>query len=222
MRGWSRRRRESELVAQEEFRHVRRMAAEDVTVLGEQLAELHVETLTDDLGHEATRHYQQALDGYERAKSALDAATEAEQVGAVDAELREARYQRACVLALRDGEPLPERRGPCFFNPQHGPSRTEVSWAPPQGVERQVEVCGSCTQRLSGGLAVDVRLVRVGDRYVPWWQSGAANPHEAVRAHVHGGHGDSTSAHAAEAQARAGQSGINNLGGAGFGGGFPI
>lgn len=222
MRGLRRRRREAELVALDEFRHVRRIAAEDVTVLGEQLAELHVETLTDDLGHDARRHYQQALDGYERAKSALDAAGGADQVAAVDDVLREARYQRACVLALRDGEPLPERRGPCFFNPQHGPARTEVVWAPPHGVDREVEVCGSCAQRLAGGLAVDVRVVRVGDRYVPWWQSGATNPHEAVRAHVHDGHSASTSAHAAEAQARAGQSGANNLGGGGFGGGFPI
>lgn len=210
-----RRRKEAQLAALDDFRQLRRIASEDVTVLGEQVADLHVETLTDELDDAAHRHYQQALDGYERAKAVLSAARTSEEVVALDAVLDQARYDRACVLALRDGEPVPERRGPCFFNPQHGPSRSLTAWTPPAGVERQIEVCNSCAQRLAGGLAVDVRLVRIGDRHVPWWQTGATNLHDMARtAHVHSGHAPHTSAHLAEAQARASMGGASGVGGA--------
>lgn len=214
--GFLGRRKQARLRAMEDFRHLRRIATEDVTVLGEQLAELHVETLTDELDADALRHYRQALDGYERAKEALAAAEDVEQVSALDELLAEARFQQACVLARRDGEPLPERREPCFFNPQHGPSRTVTGWTPPGGVERQVEVCNACAQRLAGGLAVDQRLIRVGDRHVPWWQARGMASGGASRAHVHDGYAPMTAAHLAEATTRSVMSRSNITGGFGF------
>lgn len=64
------------------------------------------------------------------------------------------------------GEPLPDRREPCFFDPRHGPSVRDVSWAPPSGVARTVAVCAADARRLEGGQPPAVRQVRVGDRYV--------------------------------------------------------
>jgi hypothetical protein len=204
-----RRHKEERLAALDEYRQLRRIATEDVTVLGEQIADLHVETLGDQLDDEARSHYQWALDGYERAKAALAAAETVEAVVALDELLDRARYERVCVIALRDGEDLPARRGPCFFNPQHGPSRSSTAWTPPGGVERQIEVCNSCSQRLAGGLSVDMRMIRVGDRYVPSWEAGGARLRDIRAAsHVHGGHAPHTAAHIAEAELRAG---LDNL-----------
>jgi hypothetical protein len=61
----ARQQREDQLVAVDRWRVARRLADEDVTVLGEQLADLHVDTLVDDLDEQAAHHYRRALDHYE-------------------------------------------------------------------------------------------------------------------------------------------------------------
>lgn len=167
-----RQRREQQLQALDDFRVARRLMAEEVTALGEDLAELHVDTLADDLPAEARSHYQRALDHYDRAKERLHTASTAQEVLAVPALAELARYHRACVLAVRDDLPLPERREPCFFDPRHGPSMQDVEWTPPAGVARTVAVCAADARRLAGGEDPQVRLVRVGDRHVPWHQAG--------------------------------------------------
>lgn len=167
MRTFGRRRREERDRAQLEFLARRRFLNEDVTVFGEQLAELHVDTLTDELSEDARDFYRHALESYERAKATLKDATDLAGLEPAAAVLVEGRHRRACVLALVAGEPLPVRLGECFFNPQHGPSHTEVAWTPPGGVERMVLTCASDAQRLARGEAPQMRLVRVGDRFVP-------------------------------------------------------
>ena len=59
--------------------------------------------------------------------------------------------------------------GSPVFNPQHGPARTDIDWKPPGGVERSIGVCLPDALRLEGGERPDMRLVRVGDRWVPWY-----------------------------------------------------
>ena len=59
--------------------------------------------------------------------------TEPDHIKAVTTALEDGRYAMACVLARENGEPLPIRRPPCFFNPQHGPSVLDVDWAPAGG-----------------------------------------------------------------------------------------
>src|SRR6478672_3169077 len=165
-------RKEHRLALLEEMRQARRLIEEDVTVFGEQLSDLHVEMLTTELDAGMREDYQRALDLYERSKEDLRDAREARDAGpviAIGKVLDEGRYHLACVLARRDGEPLPERREPCFFNPQHGPSVQDVAWTPPGGVEREVPVCRSDLRRITGGEDPEVRLVRLGDRYVPWY-----------------------------------------------------
>jgi hypothetical protein len=104
----------------------------------------------------------------------LGQVTEAAQVEHVTEALEDGRYAMACVLARRDGEPLPVRRPPCFFNPAHGPSTTDVEWAPPAGVPRQVPVCAADADRVRQGAEPDIRTVQQGYRRVPYWQAGPA------------------------------------------------
>ena len=164
-------RRQRELDALEAFRVNRKVADEDVTVFGEQVAALHVDTLATELDAAAREDYQAALDSYERAKQKLGAATTVADVAVVTTVLVDGRFARACVLARRDGEDLPQRREPCFFNPQHGPAVADKTWAPSNGVAREIAVCGADARRLEAGDEPDVRLVRVGDRYVKWYEA---------------------------------------------------
>jgi hypothetical protein len=173
MFGGRRRRREQELVEKDRWRTARKLMDEDVTVLGEQVAELHVDTLGDDLDHAARDHYRRAIEGYEQAKQLLAASGTADDVIAVEQVVADARYHRAAVIAIRDGEPLPERREPCFFNPQHGPSMRDVEWTPPGGTPRVIATCAADARRLSAGEEPLVRMVRIGDRWVPWHLAGS-------------------------------------------------
>lgn len=166
-------RRDRRLDGLEQLRVARRVVADDVTVLGEQLAELHVDTLADRLDDVATHHYRRGLDGYEHAKERLRTAATAEDLVATTQLVEDARYHRACVLAVRDDEELPTRREPCFFDPRHGPSTTDVVWSPPSGTARPVPVCAADARRLAGDEPPQVRLVRIGDRYVPWHEVGS-------------------------------------------------
>lgn len=191
MFGGRRRRREQELADLDRWRVARRMMDEDVTVLGEQLADLHVDTLADDLDPVARDHYRRALDHYERAKELLGSSGSVDDVLAIDQVVATARYHRAAVLAIRDGEPLPERREPCFFDPRHGPSTQDVEWSPPGGIARTIGVCAADARRLSAGEEPLVRMVRVGDRWVPWHEAGGITAIATSRGAVaRGAYGD--------------------------------
>ena len=150
----------------------RRYLREDVTVFGEELSELHVDTLTDVLDEDARDYYRYALESYDRAKRALaDAQSPADLDAAVTAVI-DGRHQHACVVALVAGEATPPKLEECFFNPQHGPSGARMRWTPPGGVEREVAVCAADAQRLRVGEQPKSRLVRVGDRHVPLYAAG--------------------------------------------------
>jgi hypothetical protein len=164
--------RELELEAADRWWVARKLADDDETDLGEQLADLHVDTLASDLDDEASHHYRRALEHYEQAKDKVRSSATAEDVLGAEQLLADARYHRAAVLALEAGELLPERREPCFFDPRHGPSMREVQWSPPSGVARTVSVCAADARRLEGGEAPETRMIRVGDRYVPVHEAG--------------------------------------------------
>lgn len=167
-------RRTERLREAERHRLNRRLADEDVTRFGEELVELHEETLATQLDPPMREDYQQALEAYEDAKSALARTASAADVTEVVKRLEEGRWRHARVLARRDGLALPERLPPCFFDPAHGPATTEVSWRPPHGVERDIPVCARDAGRLAAGEPPAVRLVRLGSRYVPWYAAGPA------------------------------------------------
>ncbi|HET7530583.1 MAG TPA: hypothetical protein VFJ98_06450 [Mycobacteriales bacterium] len=152
------------------FAEVRQAADQDVTALGEELTALDVPPSS---APDATADYQAALDSYDRAKATLAAAQRPEDLAAVTTALEEGRWRLDCVRARLAGKPLPERRPPCFFNPRHGPSVTDVEWSPPGGVARTVPVCAADADALARGHDPDTRLVQAGGRAVPWWSASA-------------------------------------------------
>ena len=175
-RTWRGRRRERELalVQAEELEAVRSLADEDVTVLGEQLQRLDAQVADHPLDEAARLDYQAALDAYESAQRAVPRMSSSDEVSTVNDTLSAGRYALACVQARVAGTPLPERRTPCFFNPQHGPATVDVRWNPPAHGTRIVPACAQDAARIARGERPDLRRVKVGNQMVPYWEAGAA------------------------------------------------
>lgn len=157
-----------------EVEPVKRLAEEDVTALGVELQDLDVDLAGEELDPGANADYQRALDAYESAKTAAAGLTRAEDVRHVTEILEDGRYATACVRARVAGEPLPQRRPPCFFDPRHGLSVADVPWTPPGGASRDVPACALDVERVRAGAEPDIRKVMVGSRRVPYWQGGRA------------------------------------------------
>lgn len=158
----------------DELQPVLKVADEDTTRFGTELQDLDTETLTTPLDAAARQDYQRALDAYENAKLLLRDAVSAQDVQQVTKTLEDGRYALACVQARVAGEPLPQRRPPCFFNPAHGPAQTDALWAPAGGEQREIPVCLADADRLAHGAEPDTRQVRSGNRMVPWYDGGPA------------------------------------------------
>lgn len=157
-----------------ELEPVRKLVFEDITVLGEELQDLDLDLAGRQLDPGTNADYQRALDAYEAAKTAADALTSPDDVRHVTEILEDGRYAIACVRARAAGEPLPTRRPPCFFDPRHGLSVTDVPWTPPGGTTRDVPACALDAERVSAGADPDSRMVLVGAQRVPYYQGGAA------------------------------------------------
>ena len=154
---------------------VRKVADEDVTRFGEALQRLDSDLLVETLDEPTRQDYQRALDAYESAKDSMSRLTRSEDVKHVTEALEDGRYAVTCVRARVTGQPLPVRRPPCFFNPAHGPSTTDIEWAPHGGQPRQVPVCAADADRVAQGAEPDVRTVPQQDGgRVPYWQGGPA------------------------------------------------
>ena len=164
---WGRRRArkrwQAELLAQ-----AVKLCEEDVTLLGEQLRRLDADTAEHSLDEVARIDYQAALDAYESADRALRKLTTPEEVTTVTDTLNDGRYALACVGAQLAGEPRPEKRAPCFFNPQHGPSTKDVMFTPPGGGTRRVAACAQDAARIEAGERPAVRTIDVGGQMVPY------------------------------------------------------
>jgi hypothetical protein len=152
----------------------RRAAEEDVTRFGEELQRLDLDVQMAGVDEAMLQDWQRALDSYEAAKRSLEMVQTPEDVRHVTTALEDGRYAVACVRARRDGLPLPVRRPPCFFNPSHGPSTTDVDWSPPGGQARRIPVCGADADRLAQGAEPDIRTVPQGAGRVPYWNAGPA------------------------------------------------
>jgi hypothetical protein len=88
--------------------------------------------------------------------------------------IEDGRYAIACVRARVAGEALPIRRPPCFFDPRHGLSVTDVDWTPPGGTPRQVPACALDAERVRAGAEPDSRQVMVGSQRMPYYEGGRA------------------------------------------------
>lgn len=163
-------RREGQL----ELEGVRRLADEDVTLLGEQLQRLDAEVADRQLDEVSRLDYQRALDAYESAQRAVARITSAQEISKVTDTLSTGRYALACVQARTAGRDIPELRVPCFFNPQHGPSITNVVWTAPGRGTRTVPACAQDAARVARHESPEVRKVKIGSSTVPYWEAGAA------------------------------------------------
>lgn len=157
-----------------ELEPVKKFAFEDITALGTELQDLDLELTGRELDAGANADYQRALDAYESAKTAGDAIARPEDLRHVAEILEDGRYAIACVRARVNGQPLPTRRPPCFFDPRHGLSVEDVPYAPPGGAVRDVPACALDAQRVRVGAEPDIRKVMVGAQRVPYWYGGPA------------------------------------------------
>lgn len=168
----SRRRKAAQRQRNASFAEIREASEEDVTRLGEDIADLDLDVSDPRLPAATVEDYRGALDCYDRAKSALAGARSPEQLGAVSTALEEGRWRMSSVRARLSGETPPDRLPPCFFNPQHGPSVQQIEWQPPGGAARQVPVCAADADRVSRGEDPESREVMVSGQRMPYWQAG--------------------------------------------------
>lgn len=169
--GVARRRRAAEDAAH--VAELRRLALDDLVVLGEELRDIDVATQLPGASEAARSRYRAALDAYTDASDRLDATTRPAEVAQVTARIDEGRHEVAAARALLEGREVPERRPPCFFDPRHGPSVSDVEWTPPGGAARQVPVCAADATRLADGDAPAAREIEVDGRRVPYWNAPA-------------------------------------------------
>ncbi len=156
-----------------ELAEIRKVADEDVTQFGEELSRLDVAIAGRELDVDTRHDYQRALDAYESASRKVAHLQAADAISTVVDALAEGRYAVACVRARDAGHPVPERRSPCFFNPQHGPSALDIQWTPASGGTRRVPACTQCAARVKAGDEPAVRIVRYQAQSVPYWEAGA-------------------------------------------------
>lgn len=166
-------RRKSKQRTAESTAAVQKTLDEDITAFGEALDNLDVDLADPRLGDEGRSELEAALDKYDEARKVTATMTRPEDASKVTAALDEGRWRVACVQARIAGEPLPERRAPCFFDPRHGQSVEDVQWAPDGGAMRDVPACAACALAVKSGANPNVRMVEtVGGRSQPYWNSG--------------------------------------------------
>ncbi|WP_031223578.1 hypothetical protein [Streptomyces roseochromogenus] len=168
----SRKRREERERAELEALHV--LVDEDITAFGEELDRLDFSPSEPGATDAMRDDYTRALDAYDRAKQQMAAATRPQEVQPVTETLAEGRFALAVLAARRTGAPLPERRVPCFFDPRHGPSVSDVNWCPPGGVLRMVPACAEDALRVSQGGQPLTRMVPTDQGAQPYWNAGPA------------------------------------------------
>ena len=117
-----------------------------------------------------------ALNDYERGTAALDAARRPSEMIAVSRAIGSGQYHVACAEALANGQPRPDRRPSCFFDPRHGMSVTDAYWTPADGSPaRMVPVCADDARRIEQGIEPEMRKVQVaGGAPVAYVNSGFA------------------------------------------------
>jgi hypothetical protein len=155
------------------FAEVRSAAQDDLLALADDVRTLDLEIELPAASAEAKRHYERALDQYELARQAFDAARRPEDFEPVSHAVEQGRFEIASAKALLEGREPPERRPPCFFDPRHGPSVRDVEWAPPGGARRPVPACAADAIRIEEGEHPAAREVLVGGRSVPYWDAPA-------------------------------------------------
>lgn len=158
-------------IAAKQLVAVRGAIDRDITEYGERLAS--VDLADPDMDDAARADLQRALDDYDRARSSVAAMRRPQDAEAVTSALEDGRYALACAQARLDGQPLPERRPPCFIDPRHGPSVGDVLWAPPGLGQRDVPMCAACRTTVeTGGSPAALDVETADGQRRPYYQAG--------------------------------------------------
>jgi hypothetical protein len=175
-----------------EFEQVRRVAQQDLGLLSGDLLALDPVVNSAGAAPLAVADYRAASAKFELASRSLDEAHTVDDLRHVSAAIDEARYSLACARARIGGEPVPERRAPCFFDPSHGVSLSDVDWTMPDGSTRKVPACGNCAVAVMRGTLPDYRQVDTDEGRVPHWDAPSHHgPYTGGYYDRHGGLGDS-------------------------------
>jgi hypothetical protein len=158
----------------QEFQEAKSAAQDDLIALSNRLTDLRTDVGVQG-NPDAVEEQAAALADYERGTRALDAARRAQYLVVVSRAIGSGPYHLACAEALAAGQPRPDRRPSCFFDPRHGMSVTDVSWAPPDGSpSRMVPVCADDERKIERGIEPELRTVKVAGAQVPYVNSGVA------------------------------------------------
>jgi uncharacterized membrane protein YgcG len=145
---------------QRELAEARAAAQDDLLALNNRITDRQNDVSVQG-NPEAAAEQAAALAAYERGTAALDAARRPEDMRTVSRNIAEGQYRLACAEALANGQPKPGRRPMCFFDPRHGMSVADVSWAPPDGgPSRMVPVCVDDARRIDQGIQPEMRTVQ--------------------------------------------------------------
>jgi hypothetical protein len=157
-----------------ELRDAKVAAQDDLIALSDRLTDRHADVSIQD-NRDAAEEQGAALAAYERGTAALDAATRVSDMGAVSRAIAEGQYHLACADACAAGQPRPERRPSCFFDPRHGMSVRDVCWTPSNGRPgRTVPACSACAHKVDRGIEPEMRNVEVNGAPVSYVNAGFA------------------------------------------------
>src|SRR6266699_1582271 len=110
---------------QQELKDAKLAAQDDLIALSTRLTDRNSDVSIQS-NPEAAEEQAAALADYERGTAALDAARSVKDMGAVSRAIAAGQYHLASAQALAAGEPKPDRRPLCFFDPRHGMSVRDV------------------------------------------------------------------------------------------------
>jgi hypothetical protein len=155
----------------ERLEEVRPTVLEDLAGLYAASEELDMDLRLANPSRETKQDALTAVESYARASRAVDEAQRVEDFEAATAAIEEGMYAIASARARLEGREPPQRRVPCFFDPRHGPSVRDVSWAPPGGQPRDVPVCPADAIRVEEGEEPTPRQVTVDGERRPYWDA---------------------------------------------------
>ena len=159
---------------QQELKDAKLAAQDDLIALSTRLTDRDADVAIQS-NPEAAEEQAAALAAYERGTAALDAASGVKDMGAVSRAIAAGQYHLACADALAAGQPRPESRPSCFFDPRHGMSVRDVYWTPADGGPgRTVPACSACAHKVDNGIEPDLRNVEVNGRPVSYVNAGFA------------------------------------------------
>lgn len=147
----------------------RQAVREDVSLLA---SDVERDGPLDELGAMVDESWTAVLHGFRQVKDSLGHAHTNSQLSAVTEHVAATRQLLKLYRAALLAEPMPEVTPPCFFNPNHGPSETSVTWYTPDGEQVRLPSCAADARRLASGAAPYARTFRTDAGRQPWWLVG--------------------------------------------------